>query len=157
LLENVIAPAPPRGSRVGAVGQNVADLQLPDLAGRPHRLGEWQGRILIVNVWASWCEPCREEMPLLTAFAARQTRSGPQVVGIAQDDLPAIRDFLQRTPANYPILIDDAQGRAGLRLGDAIGGLPYTVLIGSDGTLLRRKLGPFAGPDELRAWASPPE
>ena len=157
LLERVIAPAPPAGSGVGVVGKNVADLALPDLDGHPRRLGDWHGRILIVNVWASWCEPCRKEMPLLAAFAARGGESGPLVVGIAEDDLPAIRSFLQRTSVNYPILIDDPQGRAGLRLGNALGVLPYTVLIDGDGKLLRRKLGPFASRAELQAWASAPQ
>lgn len=156
LLESAIAPTPPPGSRLGAVGANVADLELPDLAGHPRKLGEWHGRILIVNVWASWCEPCRREMPLLAAFAARQGDSGPQVIGIAQDDLPAIRGFLQRTPVNYPILVGDTQGRASVRLGNALGALPYTVLIGGDGKLLQRKLGPFANAAELQAWASAP-
>ena len=156
LLESVIAPAPPPGSQVGALGANVADLELPDLAGRRHKLGEWRGRLLIVNLWASWCEPCRKEMPLLAAFAGRQGVSGVQVIGIAQDDVPAIRSFLLRTPVNYAILIGDGQGRASLGLGNALGALPYTVLIDRDGKLLRRKLGPFSGISELQTWATPP-
>ena len=155
LLENVIAPNPAPGSRVGRIGENVADLALSGLDGRPHRLGDWRGRVLLVNLWASWCEPCRKEMPLLSAFAARQTASGPQVIGLAQDNLPAISRFLQRTPVNYAILLDGPQGRGGLRLGDGLGVLPYTVLIDGEGKLLRRKLGPFANAAELQAWANP--
>ena len=154
LLENVIAPTPAPGSHVGSMGDNVADLALSGLDGRPRRLGDWHGRVLLVNVWASWCEPCRKEMPLLVAFATRQAASGPQVIGLAQDNLPAIAGFLQRTPVNYPVLISDPQGRAGLRLGDGLGVLPYTVLIDSDGRLVRRKLGPFASSAELQAWAN---
>jgi thiol-disulfide isomerase/thioredoxin len=160
LLERVIAPALPTGTHVGAIGDNVADLALPDLDGRPSRLGDWRGRILIVNIWASWCEPCRSEMPLLASFASKQGKSGPQVIGIAQDDLPAIHSFLQRTPINYPVLVDDARGRAGSRVGNALGALPYSVLISADGRLLRRKLGPFANTAELQDWADasePPE
>lgn len=154
LLENVIAPTPPPGSHVGSMGDNVADLALSDLDGRPHRLSDWHGRVLLVNVWASWCEPCRKEMPLLVAFATRQTASGPQVIGLGQDNLPAIAGFLQRTPVNYPVLISDPQGRAGLRLGDGLGVLPYTVLIDGNGMLVRRKFGPFASSAELQAWAN---
>ena len=112
---------------------------------------------MIVNVWASWCEPCRKEMPLLAAFATRQGGSGPQVIGIAQDNLQAIRSFLQRTSVNYPILIDAAQGGAGLRLGNVLGALPYSVLISPDGQLLRRKLGPFTSAAELQSWTNAPK
>ena len=156
LLERVIAPAPPVGSHVGVIGENVADLALPDLDGRPRRLGDWRGRTVIVNVWASWCEPCRKEMPLLASFAAQQGVSGPQVIGIAQDNLPAIRGFLQRSPVNYPVLVDDLQGRTGLRLGNALGALPYSVQISPDGRLARRKLGPFASATDLQDWAKAP-
>lgn len=156
LLESVISP-PPQGSRVGAIGGNVANLALPDLDGHPHHLGDWRGRSLIVNVWASWCEPCRKEMPMLAAFAARQAPSGLQVIGLAQDNVPAIRSFLQRTSVNYPVLIDDSRGHAGLWLGNALGVLPYTVLIDGEGKLRRRKLGPFASAAELQAWANAPE
>ena len=157
LLETVSMPAPPKGSRIGDIGDNVADLALSGLDGRPHRLGDWRGRVVLVNLWASWCEPCRKEMPLLSAFAARQGASGPQVIGLAQDNLPAINGFLQRTPVNYPVLLDDPQGRGGLRLGDGLGVLPYTVLIDGDGKLLRRKLGPFANAAELQTWVNAPE
>jgi thiol-disulfide isomerase/thioredoxin len=157
LLERVIAPTPPAGSHVGIVGDNVGDLALPDLDGRVKRLSDWRGRILIVNVWASWCAPCRTEMPMLASFAAQQGGSSKQVIGIAQDDLPAIRSFLQRTRVNYPVLVDSAQGRAGLRLGNALGALPYTVLISADGKLLRCKLGPFVNAAELQDWTSTPE
>jgi thiol-disulfide isomerase/thioredoxin len=157
LLERVIAPAPPPGNHVSGVGENVADLALPDLDGHLKPLGDWRGRTLIVNVWASWCEPCRTEMPLLAGFAAQQGQTGPQVIGIAQDDLPAIRSFLRRTSVNYPILVDGVEGRAGLWLGNALGALPYTVQISADGRLLRRKLGPFANTTELQDWANRPE
>jgi len=157
LLERVIAPAPPPGRHVSGVGENVADLALPDLDGHLKRLGDWRGRTLIVNVWASWCEPCRTEVPLLASFAAQQGGSGAQVIGIAQDDLPAIRRFLQRTSVNYPVLVDGTQGRAGLRLGNPLGALPYSVRISADGRLLQRKLGPFASTAELQDWANRPE
>lgn len=156
LLETVAMPASPHGSQIGDIGDNVADLVLSGLDGRPHRLGDWRGRVVLVNLWASWCEPCRKEMPLLSAFATRQAASGPQVIGLAQDNLPAISSFLQRTPVNYLVLLDDSQGRGGLRLGDSLGVLPFTVLIDGNGKLLRRKLGPFASAAELQAWASPP-
>jgi peroxiredoxin len=75
------------------------------------------------------------------------------VIGIAQDNLPAVRSFLQRTPVNYPILTDDTHDSGSLRLGDSLGVLPYTALVDETGRLVRRKLGPFTSASELEAWA----
>ncbi|MEO5596352.1 MAG: TlpA disulfide reductase family protein [Lysobacteraceae bacterium] len=156
LLETVSATPPvPAGLQVGRIGDQVGDLRLTDLAGASHPLADWRGRPLLVNVWASWCEPCRREMPLLQAFAAQKTST--QLIGLAQDELPAIRAFLRQTSVNYPMMVDNAIGAAGLRLGNRLGALPYTVLIDSNGKLLRRKLGPFADAAELEAFAKAPE
>ncbi len=157
LLESVIAPMPPSGSHRGNIGERVANVEISDLQGHMHKIGEWHGRYVLVNAWASWCEPCRTEMPILSAFAARQAASGPVVIGLAQDNLPAIHGYLQRTPVNYRIFIDDPRGLAGIRLGNSLGALPYTVLIDGEGKLLRRKLGPFASLADLQAWANAPK
>ncbi len=156
LLETVAATAPiPPGFRLGRIGDQVGDLRLTDLDGASHTLAEWRGRPVLINVWASWCEPCRREMPLLKAFAAQRTSI--QLIGLAQDNLLAIRAFLRQTSVNYPIMVDNATGAGGLRLGNRIGALPYTVLIDSNGKLLRRKLGPFADAAELETFARAPE
>lgn len=155
LLETVSeTPPTPVGLPVGRVGDQVGDLQFTALDGAPHSLAQWRGRPVLVNVWASWCEPCRQEMPLLQAFATRT--SSVQLIGLAQDDLPAIRRFLRQTSVNYPVMLDNASGAGGLRLGNRLGVLPYTVLIDANGTLLRRKLGPFADAAELEDFAKAP-
>lgn len=152
LLETVAATPPiPPGLRVGRIGDQVGDLRLTDLDGASHPVAEWRGRPVLINVWASWCQPCRREMPLLQAFAARHTSA--QLIGLAQDDLPAVRVFLRQTSVNYPVMVDNSTGAAGLRLGNRLGALPYTVLIDSNGKLLRRKLGPFTNAAELESFA----
>ncbi len=152
-----IAPSPlPAGTRAASTGDRIGALALTDLDGHPQQLPATRGHRLLVNVWASWCGPCRDEMPLLTGFAKAQGANGITVVGIAQDDSVPVRSYLLRTPVNYPILLDDAQGRAGMRLGDSTGVLPYSVLIDTDGRLLRRKYGPFANAEALAAWVSAP-
>jgi thiol-disulfide isomerase/thioredoxin len=148
VLQNAIeadAPAPPAGVTVAREGDAIPTLRLPDLDGRAVEVPEaWRGRPLLINVWASWCGPCIEEMPELQRFDARQGDDGVQVIGIALDEPDAVRAFLQRVPVDYPILIDaPGPADAGVRLGNVKGVLPYSVLIGRDGRMLRRRIGPF--------------
>lgn len=149
------APPPPPGVAVAKPGQPIPSLRLPDLDNRMVAVpGTWRGRPLLINVWASWCGPCIEEMPELQRFSATQGTQGVQVIGIALDEPAAVRAFLARVPVQYPILID-AQGPAdsSVRLGNLKGVLPYSVLIGADGRLIERRIGPF-GPGELDDFAT---
>lgn len=148
------APTPPADVIVAKRGEPVQPLRLPDLAGRTVAVpGTWAGRPLLVNVWASWCGPCIEEMPELQRFSAGQGTTGIQVVGIALDEPEAVRDFLSRVPVQYPILIDSpGPADTSVRLGNLKGVLPYSVLIGADGRLLRQRIGPFVA-GELDAFA----
>ena len=150
------APAPPAGVQVAEVGKPIPALRLPDLTGTPTDVpGAWRGRPLLINVWASWCGPCIEEMPELQRFSAKEGADGVQVVGIALDDPDAVRAFLQRVPVAYPILIESAgPADASVSLGNRKGVLPYSVLVGADGTLLERRVGPFV-PGELDAFVAP--
>jgi len=151
------AQAAPTGVIPAIDGQMIGALSLTDLDGRPQPLPAPAGRRVLVNVWASWCVPCRSEMPLLAQFARAQGPDGVLVVGIAEDQAYAVRDFLAQTPVGYPVLLDDGQWRAGSRLGNRLGVLPYTALIDAEGHLLRHQSGPFASAEALRQWATAPD
>ena len=153
---DAVAPPPPGDLAVAKRGEQVPVITLPDLSGTPRTLpADFSGRPLLVNLWASWCGPCIEEMPELDRFAAKQGDNGIQVIGIALDDQAAVEDFLQRIPVRYPILIDAAGPRdAGVQLGNLRGVLPYTVLLSADGRLLKQRIGPFVH-GELDDWAEP--
>jgi thiol-disulfide isomerase/thioredoxin len=156
LVEHATPSPIPSDPQPASEGDLIGPLALTDLQGQSQQLPPTRGHRLLVNVWASWCGPCRDEMPLLAGFAKSQGTTGIMVVGIAQDDPSSVRNYLLRTPLNYPILIDPTQGRAGARLGNRLSALPYSVLIDADGRLLRRQYGSFADADALTAWVSAP-
>ncbi|UGB37764.1 TlpA family protein disulfide reductase [Frateuria soli] len=124
------------------VGQPVPAMRLPDLDGRPHALADYAGRRVVVNLWASWCGPCRKEMPALAAAQARFGGDHPVVVGIAMDTPENVRAYLNTYPVNYPILLgrlDDPDSAR--QLGNGAGVLPYSLLLDADGTVLASHAG----------------
>ncbi len=149
------APEAPDGVPVAKRGDRVAPMVLETLAGGETTFpAPGSARPILVNVWASWCGPCIEEMPELERFHSEQGANGVQVVGIALDDRDAVEAFLQRIPVTYPILLDaPGPADAGVRLGNPAGVLPYTALLDADGRLVRQKIGPFQ-PGEIEAWVA---
>lgn len=150
------APPTPAGLKVAERGEPVPAFALAGLDGKPVELPKaYAGRPLLINVWASWCGPCIEEMPELQRFHAEQGDNGVQVVGIALDDADAVREFLKKVPVAYPLFLDAAgPADAGVRLGNPKGVLPYSVLISADGRLQRQRIGPFEH-GEIAGWAKP--
>ena len=135
-----------------AIDDRADDLALPDLHGATRHLSEWRGKRVLLNFWASWCGPCRQEMPALSAAQEHYASGGAQVIGIALDQPESVRAYLARTPVDYPILIGiNADPVPTARFGDARGLLPYSVLIGRDGRILRTQLGALS-PAELDGW-----
>lgn len=139
------------GSVVGALalqsGSGAADLlsaSFADLTGRQTRIREWQGRVLLCNFWATWCEPCRDEVPLLNAAQQQYLAQGLTIVGIGIDSAEKIRQFSAKYRIVYPSLVANADAFALLRsLGNRSGGLPYSVVLDRKGALVSRKLGAF--------------
>ena len=113
-----------------------------DLSGRSRRLSEWQGGVVLFNFWATWCAPCREEMPLLDA--ATQKYRFP-VVGIGIDSAAKIREFAANYRIRYEMLVAGADAIQLMKdLGNSAGGLPFSLLLDRRGRVAHRKLGPLA-------------
>lgn len=121
----------------------------PDLQGQPRRLRDWEGRVAVVNFWATWCEPCREEIPLLIAARAQYGAQGVEVVGIGIDQLDKIHEFATKFKIDYPLLVGDIRALDVMRdLGNQAGALPYTVVLDRSGKVAARRLGAYK-PGEL--------
>src|SRR5215813_1491241 len=125
-------------------------LSLPDTQGAPQPLSQWQGKVLLVNFWATWCGPCREEMP---EFVKAQRDFGPkglQVVGIAIDQPDKVKQFAKELELNYPALIASYETLDVAKpLGDSLLGLPFTVVLDRQGRVAHTQLGPMK-PSQLR-------
>src|SRR5688572_3506969 len=127
-------------SRSGAA--NLLEARYPDLDGRVHRLLDWRGKVLLCNFWATWCAPCREEVPVLVAAKQQWAEKRFEVVGIAIDHVANIREFSVKYEINYPVLVADATALELLRrLGNRAGGLPFSVVVDASGGIAYRHLG----------------
>jgi thiol-disulfide isomerase/thioredoxin len=149
-------PAPPP---VGVEGAGLGDPRPPfrhgALDGQWVEADQFDGQLLLVNFWATWCAPCRREMPVLQAASERHEEV-LAVVGIAIDDPGPVRDFVEELGISYPILVGSADVISTQRAwGNAAGALPYTVLVDREGVIRWQHLGEVTAEalDEvLAAW-----
>jgi thiol-disulfide isomerase/thioredoxin len=115
---------------------------LPDLAGGRASLEQWRGKVLVVNFWASWCPPCREEIPGLIRMQQKFAANGVQVVGIAVDSVDKSRHAAGEMGITYPVLVAEVQIiDVTRRLGNRAGGLPFTAVLDREGRLVATHLG----------------
>ncbi|MHB1667505.1 MAG: TlpA family protein disulfide reductase [Thiomonas sp.] len=115
---------------------------LDNLTGQSVKLGQYKGKTLIVNFWASWCPPCIAEMPELSRFYKDHAGKGVEMVGIAIDNPTSVRHFLKEHNVSYPVLLGGMGGAdLSTKLGDSQGGLPFTVVIAPNGKIAYQKLG----------------
>jgi thiol-disulfide isomerase/thioredoxin len=131
------------GDDVSAIAAiELGRLRLPDRYGKVQDFQQWRTKILIVNFWATWCEPCREEVPDLLKIQAKHAAKSVQVVGIAIDSADKVREFADEYHIGYPLLIGGMQVMdIARRLGNAAGGLPYTVVMDASGQVVAKRLG----------------
>jgi len=116
--------------------------KLPDIEGNERDFSEWSGKHRLLNFWATWCAPCRREIPLLKAFQDEHGDDGFQIIGIAVDFPEDVARYAESAEFNYPILVgqEDAMAIAESSGVDFIG-MPFTMIVASDGELLNSHMG----------------
>jgi thiol-disulfide isomerase/thioredoxin len=146
LVVAIAAAAAGYGTRLWHEGDRSADalmaVRLADMEGRQQALDQWRGKVLVVNFWATWCEPCREEIPAFVRLQDKYRMRGVQFVGIAIDQRDKIRMFVHQFEINYPILVGGLDAiDISRQSGNRVGGLPFTVVLDRHGQIVGRELG----------------
>jgi len=117
-------------------------INLPDINGKQRDLTEWQGQILIINFWATWCPPCLKEIPEFIKLQDKFKDKNVQFIGIAIDDKQAVEQYLQNNPVNYPMLIGgDAAISLSQQLGNFTNTVPFSLIINQQGQIIHRQMG----------------
>jgi thiol-disulfide isomerase/thioredoxin len=110
------------------------NITLSDQKGKAFPLAQFKGKLLILNFWATWCEPCRDEMPEISELATAHPEIA--VLGVAIDEAAAVHEFVESTPVSYPLLIAENEGMPlAETLGNNKGVLPYTVIVSAQGEI----------------------
>jgi thiol-disulfide isomerase/thioredoxin len=126
----------------GGEADSLWAANLKDLSGKPRTVGEWRGRVLVCNFWATWCAPCREEIPGFVRLQDSHGARGLTFVGIAIDQPEKVAQFAQEFRMNYPVLVGGLGALDLLReAGNRAGVLPYTVVIDRHGGLISQRAG----------------
>ncbi|MBT5031049.1 MAG: TlpA family protein disulfide reductase [Proteobacteria bacterium] len=121
----------------------VHGFELIDMDGQTRHSDEWEGKPLLINFWATWCIPCRKEMPALMEIHEKFADQGFEVIGIAADEGEKIAKFLEETPVAYPILYGEMTSIFDLseNYGNVIGVLPHTAFVDREGVIRHVKVG----------------
>jgi len=143
-------PAPAAGV-IGAMPEQMVEFSLPDTDGKQRNISEWKGKTILLNFWATWCPPCREEVPLLVEAHEKYKKAGFVVVSVAIDKKQDIENFIDSYFINYPVLVNETDNTHLMaRYGNRIATLPYSVIIAPDGRIIANKKGAYKR-DELYA------
>lgn len=128
-----------RGQLPASGGAVAPDFSLPNVAGGQLALSAYRGKVVLLDFWATWCDPCRDEIPQFVDLQTRFGGQGFQIIGVSMDDGPEpVRDFYQRFKMNYPVVMGDA------KIGELYGGvlgLPIAFLLGRDGRIYAKHTG----------------
>lgn len=121
---------------------SLLETPLDSVEGGKLPLGTWKGKVLVVNFWATWCAPCRKEIPEFIRMQERLQQQGLQFVGIAVDEKDKVATYMREVGINYPVLVGELDAVEMSRsLGNGLGALPFTVVVDRSGKVVHTILG----------------
>lgn len=124
------------------LGQMRPDFSLSDIDGQSHNISEWDNNVIVLNFWATWCPPCRREIPALIEIQNQFGPKGVQVLGVAIDQLNLVEEYGDMMGINYPVLVGELEAsNITQQYGNSFGQLPYTVIIDRNGKIAHIKRG----------------
>lgn len=130
----------------------LPSFSLNDMHGEPRQSSEWEGKTRLVNFWATWCPPCRKEIPLLMQAQDDYAAAGLQVIGIALEQADTVLAYAEEMGLNYPSLVGStAVIELGNQLGNRVGALPYSVLVDPNGKIIETHMGELST-EQLASW-----
>jgi peroxiredoxin len=136
LIDHYTGNAQGREAAQSMVKRPAPEFNLTDVAGTKRNSHEWDGKVLILNFWATWCPPCRSETPMFVELQEKYAATGLQFVGVAIDEMDKVKDFMDTYGINYPMLIGDNDAiDIAKQYGNRFGALPYTVVIDRHGMI----------------------
>jgi len=136
------APASLSPEQAQSAAETLFVSTLPDLSGDQQPFAQWRGKLLIVNFWATWCPPCREEIPQFIKVQEKYRSRGLVFVGVAVDKKDAVRAYADEIGINYPVLFGDFEAmELSRKVGNRAGALPFTLIIDRSGKIIATKLG----------------
>ena len=147
-------PLPPQVTEPASPAKHPIPTELPnislaDLGGIKHPLSEWKGRPLLINFWATWCDPCRREIPLLKTIRHERAKDGIEIVGIAVDFRDAVQKYARDMSIDYPVLVGEQDGLDAIAAFGMDTVFPVTVFSDARGRIVTLKVGELHA-DEAR-------
>ncbi|MDH5484660.1 MAG: TlpA family protein disulfide reductase [Gammaproteobacteria bacterium] len=124
------------------IGQRRPDFELNDIEGNPRNINEWNNKVILVNFWATWCPPCKKEIPAFMELQEQYADQGFQIIGIAIDNLDDVKDYVDTMGINYPVMAAELTAMEIARLyGNRINALPFSAFVDRNGIITHIKPG----------------
>jgi len=137
-----LPPVMPKITASDIVGKMRPAFELKDLEGNLRHIDEWNGKVVLINFWATWCPPCKKEMPAFMQVYEQYKDQGFEIIGIALDDTDSVQDFVDTLGVNYTIMAAEHKGLELSRIyGNRIGALPFTVFVDRNGIITMARPG----------------
>ena len=127
-------PVSPTAASNPIIGQTRPEFAMMDIEGKVRNIKDWDGQIVLLNFWATWCPPCLKEIPDFIEVQEQLENRGLQIVGVAVDNEEDVRQFASDMEMNYPVMAGETEAiELSQKYGNSIGGLPFSAIIDKNG------------------------